>query len=193
MYKTVNGDAPSYLIDLLPNRVNDINTYNLRYSNGFEIPFSRLCAYETSFFPSTLKLWNELHPQIRTLSAISQFKSNIQITSDKIADYTNIGERKYSIILARIRHRCSSLKADLFSVNIIQSPVCSCGAPSESTEHYVFECHLYTNQRNNLMHYLSTRLHINDVNVAVLTTGSHNYDDNKKQINTTVYDKIYQR
>ena len=43
--------------------------------------------------------------------------------------------------------------------------------PSESTEHYVFECHLYTNQRNNLMHNLHARLHINDVNVAILTAG----------------------
>ena len=29
MYKIVNGDAPSYLIDLLPNRVNNITAYNL--------------------------------------------------------------------------------------------------------------------------------------------------------------------
>ena len=28
MYKIVNGDAPSYLIDLLPNKVNDITAYN---------------------------------------------------------------------------------------------------------------------------------------------------------------------
>ena len=62
MYKIVNGDAPSYLINLLPNRVNDINIYNMRNSNAFEIPFSRLCTYETMFFPSALKLWNELQP-----------------------------------------------------------------------------------------------------------------------------------
>ena len=49
IYKIVNGDAPSYLIDFLPNRVNDINTYNLRNRNDFEIPFSRLCSYETSY------------------------------------------------------------------------------------------------------------------------------------------------
>ena len=147
MYRIVNGDAPSYLIDLLPNRVNDTNTYNLRNRNDFEISFSRLCSYETSHFLSSFKLWNELDPQIRAVPTISQFKSNIQIIPDKIANYTNIGERKYSIILARIRHRCSSLKADLYSVNIIQSPAYSCGAPSESTKHYFFECNLYTNQR----------------------------------------------
>ena len=42
------------------------------------------------------------------------------------------------------------------------------------------------------MHNLHVRLHINDVNVAVLTAGSHDYDDDKKQINNSIYDKIYQ-
>ena len=46
---------------------------------------------------------------------------------------------------------------------------------------FFFECHLYTTQRNNLMQYLHTRLHINNVNVAGLTTGFHNYDDNKNK------------
>ena len=114
MYKIVNGDAPSYFIDLLPNRVNVINTYNLRNRKNFEIPFSRLCSYETSYSPSTLKLWNELDPQSRALPTISQFKSYIQIIPDKIADCKNIGERKYSIMLARNRHRFSGFTADLF-------------------------------------------------------------------------------
>ena len=120
MYKIVNGDAPSYLIDLLPNRVNNITAYNLRNSNDFEIPFSRLCSYENSYFPSTLKLWNELDPQVRTLPTISRFKSNIKTIPDKKPDYTNVGERKYNINLTRIRHRSSSLKADLYVVNIFQ-------------------------------------------------------------------------
>ena len=75
MYKIVNGDAPSYLIDLLPNRVNNITAYNQRNSNDFEIPFSRFCLYENSYFPSTLKLWNNLDQQVRTLPTISRFKN----------------------------------------------------------------------------------------------------------------------
>ena len=177
MYKIVNGDAPSYLIGLLPKRVNNITAYNLRNSNDFEIPFSRLCSYEISYIPSTLKLWNEFDPQVRTLQTISRFKSNIKTTPDKIPDYTNVGERKYNIMLTRIRNRSSSLKADLYCVNIIPSPACSCGAPRENADHYCFECPLYTNQRKNLFINLN-RLQINDADVAVLTTGSHNYDEN---------------
>ena len=177
MYKIVNGDAPSYLIDLLPNRVNSITAYNLRNSNDFEIPFSRLCSYENSYFPSTLKLWNELDPQVRTLPTISRFKSNIKTIPDKIPDYTNVGERKYNIMLTRIRHRSSSLKADLYGVNIIPSHACSCGAPIEMQTTIFFECPLYINQRNNFFINLD-RLQINDADVAVLTTGSPSYDEN---------------
>ena len=81
MHKIVNGDAPSYLIDLLPNRVNNITAYNLGNSYDFEIPFSRLCSYEYSYFPSTLKLWNELDQHVRTLPTISRFKSNTRAVS----------------------------------------------------------------------------------------------------------------
>ena len=80
-------------------------------------------------------------------------------------------------MLTRIRHRSSSLKADLNGVNIIPSPACSCGAPIKNADHYFFKCPLYTNQRNNLFINLNT-LQINDADVAVLTAGSHNYDEN---------------
>ena len=75
------------------------------------------------------------------------------------------------------QYRSSSLKADLYGVNIIQSPVCSCGAAIENGEHYFFICPQYTNQRNTLFTNLQ-RLQINDANVAVLTAGSHNYNEN---------------
>ena len=77
-------------------------------------------------------------------------------------------------MLTRIRHRSSCLKADLYGVNIIPSPVCCCGAPIENAEHYFFEC---PNQRNTLFTNLQ-RLQINVANIAVLTAGSHNYNEN---------------
>ena len=79
-----------------------------------------------------------------------------------------MGERKYNIMLTRIRHKSSSLKADLYGVNIIPSPACSFRAPIENADHYFFECHLYINKRNNLFINLN-RLQINDADVAVLT------------------------
>ena len=185
MYKIVNNNVPSYLTDLLPSRVNENSTYNLRTGNNFEIPFTRLCSYESSFFPSTLKLWNDLDISIRSLPSVLQFKSNIQNILDKVADYTSIGERKYNIILTRIRHRCSNLRADLFNVNIILNPECSCGFPFETAEHYFFECGLYTEQRNRLMQSCNPKL-INSF--SDITSGSPNYDDdtNKRIVQSVI-------
>lgn len=174
MYKIINGEVPSYLTDLLPNRVNDTSTYNLRNRDDFIIPFSRLCSFESSFFPSTLKLWNELDIGIRMLPTISQFKSNIKIIPDKIEEYTTTGERKYNIILTRIRHRCSGLKSDLNSVHIIPSAICSCGFQNENAYHYFFDCALYNEQRIRLFRNLG--IPRNETNVSVLTNGSQNYD-----------------
>ena len=41
MYKTINNDSPSYLVNLLPYRVQEISNYNLRSRENFDVPFSR--------------------------------------------------------------------------------------------------------------------------------------------------------
>ena len=185
MYKIVNNDVPSYLLDLLSDRVNETNIYNLRNNTDFVIPFTRLCSYESSFFPSTLKLWNNLDTPIRNLHTLPQFKTNIKTIREKIADHTIFGERRHNIILTRIRHRCSSLKADLFRVNIINNPSCSCGAPFESAEHYFFECELYNEQRIVLIQILNP---IINVSFPILTSGSPdcNIETNKMIIQTSI-------
>ena len=98
MYKIVNNDVPSYLLDLLPNRVNETNIYSLRNNTDFVIPFSRLYSYESSFFPPTLKLWNDLDTPIRNLPTLPQFKTNIKTIREKIDDHTIFGERRHNNI-----------------------------------------------------------------------------------------------
>ena len=56
MYKIVNNEAPLYLSDLFPRRVEAASNYNLRNSRNFDIPFTRVCSFETTFFPSTIRL-----------------------------------------------------------------------------------------------------------------------------------------
>ena len=41
MYKIVNNDAPFYLTDLLPSRIDVVSNYDLRNCQNFEIPFAR--------------------------------------------------------------------------------------------------------------------------------------------------------
>lgn len=150
MYRIVNYDAPTYLTDLLPNRVQDTSSYNLRNNQDFQVPFTRLCSFESSFFPSTLKLWNNLDLQIRNSNSLSHFKQCIKKNCNQSRIHLSKRDRVSSILFTRIRHNCSGLNADLFRVNIAPNPMCSCGAQLENAEHFFFECRFYTEQRNRL-------------------------------------------
>ena len=69
---------------------------------------------------------------------------------DKPVNYATTGEGINEIAVTRIKHNCSSLKADLFRVNIAPSADCSCGPFIENAEHYFFDCTLYNIPRNRL-------------------------------------------
>ena len=142
-----------------------------------------LCSFETSYFPSTLKLWNDLNNETRNISTLLHFKSSIRHQPARVGEHLSVGERKYNIILTRIRHRCSSLNADLFHVNIVPYSNCSCGVLVENAEDYLFECTLYNTQRQRLLQTIRQIQTIPTVNFDLLTNGSTLHDgETNKQI-----------
>ena len=86
-----------------------------------------------------------------------------------------------SKVLCRIRHNCSSLKADLHRVNIVPNPICDCGIDIENAGHYFFFCTQYNDQRDNLFSALNF---IPFVNLDLLLNGSSdfNHELNKRAI-----------
>ena len=74
LFKITNNQSPRYLFQLVP-------SLNTRYfsRNSENIPQLRTKHdfFRNSFFPSTIKEWNNLDPQIRKSKSISIFKSNI--------------------------------------------------------------------------------------------------------------------
>ena len=62
----------------LPNRVGDQTHYQLRNNPNYEVPYSRLCSYKNSYFPSTLRLWNELDQDTRNSSSMPDFNNRIR-------------------------------------------------------------------------------------------------------------------
>ena len=50
----------------------------------------------------------------------------------------------------RLRTSCSTLNHHLYSENMIQSPLCACGAV-ENTNHFLFECQRYDEIRNEMI------------------------------------------
>ena len=144
MFEIVNNETPDYLKNLLPNRVGDQTHYQLRNNQNYEVSYSRLCSYKNSYFPSTLRLWNELDQDTRNSSSVLEFKNRIksQVT-DKPTNYTIPRERANEISLTQIKHNCSSLNADLNRVNIVPSALCSCGTANETAQYYFFSIVTY--------------------------------------------------
>ena len=123
--------------------------------------------------------WNELDIDIRRSSTQNEFKSKLRKQINKVNDFLSVRDRKYNIILTRIRHNCSSLKADLHRVNIVSNPICDCGIDIENAGHYFFFCTQYNDQRDNLFSALNF---IPFVNLDLLLNGSSelNYELNKR-------------
>jgi hypothetical protein len=58
--------------------IREDNELNLRNQTEFRNPFTRLQLFASSFFPSTIKSWNKLSPQLRLLRC----KDNILIYNE---------------------------------------------------------------------------------------------------------------
>ena len=60
-YNITNGNAPQYLQNLIPPSVATLSRYDLRNNTDLIVPFCRLERTRTSFFPETIRCWNELN------------------------------------------------------------------------------------------------------------------------------------
>jgi hypothetical protein len=152
MYRIVNGQAPNYLANIVPNLVGNRTRYNLRNRRDLDPPIARLNVYANSFFPRTTHLWNSLGEDKRSLPSIEAFKANHKRSLPKKNSIYYYGRRFEALIHARMRIENSPLKADLCNIlNVIQSPLCPCGGGQvENAKHFFFVCPLFTNQREQL-------------------------------------------
>ena len=127
-HKIHSNIAPEYLQDCL-NEYLVVNNYNLRNSLQYRVPRCRLETFSKSFFPSTIRSWNSLDPNFKSIQTTSKFKQTLRANLFKVFNYYLLGSRKCNLIHTRLRHQCSSLGADFFRANIISDPSCACGCP----------------------------------------------------------------
>jgi hypothetical protein len=66
-----NNIAPEYLQDCL-NEYLVVNNYNLRNSLQYRVPRCRLETFSISFFPSTIRSWNSLDPNFKSIQTTSK-------------------------------------------------------------------------------------------------------------------------
>lgn len=122
--------------------------YNLRNANHYSLPNFRLQLSNSSFFPSTIRLWNNLDPGIRQSRSAPAFKNSLRKLNDiNIPSYYLFGDRKSNILHARLRTNSSTLNDDLFHANLIDFQICHCGHSIENAFHFFFICNKYIDQR----------------------------------------------
>ena len=149
MYKIINGKAPGYLRDLVPQLVGHRTGYMLRNREDLDQPLARTNIYANSFFPKGIALWNNLSRKVKQAPSVEAFKiyHTRSLPRKNILYY--FGNRSESIAHARMRIGNSLLKADLCNIlHVEQSPLCPCqSGVEEDAKHYFFACHLFNEQR----------------------------------------------
>ena len=132
-HKIHNNIVPEYLNDCL-------NEYLKNKTKKYRVPKCRLETFSKSFFPSTIRLWNSLEPNFKSMQITSKVKQTLRGNLLKVSNYYIIGSRKCNIIDTRLKHQCSSLGTDLFRANIVNDHNCPCGCPLKDDIHYLLEC-----------------------------------------------------
>ena len=142
-----NNDSPLYLYDCFLPFIRKENELNLRNQPEFKNPPTRLQLFANSFFPSSIKSWNNLSPQLRNAPTLNRFKQTTKNQTIKPPKFYNAGCRILDIISTRLRHRSSSWNVDLFRVYLANDPDCICGYAFEDATHFILECCHYNEAR----------------------------------------------
>ena len=140
--------------------------YTTRSKGGY-IPFKyENKNFNTSFFPYTLKLWNNLPRELK-VQDVECFKISIKsLLKPKRRRHFSCGSKLGNKFLTQIRLGRSDLQSHKFSMGFSESPECQCHCKYESTEHYFLHCFLYSPERRVLLslfeHYIPTFKNLNN-------------------------------
>jgi len=137
-YKMYPSLCSPYLSDLIPTSVERSTVYSVRNADDIRNMHCRSQLMVKYILPSTFRSWNVLPDKCRRSPSLSTFKSNFkkQNIPAQIPPYYYVGDRAQNIHHARLRMNCSPLKAQLFSKNIIDSPLCQWGVIEDIYQYF---------------------------------------------------------
>jgi len=137
LYKMYHGLAPRYLTSLIHNQVGNITPYNLRNSSNLRNISCRSQLLSKSFLPSTINYWNSLTDEVRSVPSLNSFKSLLSRGRKDVPLFYYEGDRQTCVYHARLRTHCSNLNEHLFTKNIAESPLCTCGDIEDTTSSFL--------------------------------------------------------
>ena len=160
-YKIANSLAPAYLqaCRLVPHNADN---YRLRINNSFLVPFVRREIFSISYFPKTIREWNNLSNEIKASGSLKIFKSKLKEIyepnkSNPLLDYVYSWSQ---VNHCRIRLGLSHLRQHLFNYHLTESPFCEqieCPNVPETPEHFFLEYprYMYSHQRRSMLRSIS--------------------------------------
>jgi len=115
MYKILYNLVPSYMYSLLPE--NNNARYTLRNSSHQGNFHAMTNIFYNSYFPSTLRLWNELSESLGNAKPLDIFKRMLlnHYPTTNVPPYYFTCPRKLHVLQTRLRMESSCLKDNLFS------------------------------------------------------------------------------
>ena len=131
----------------------DSEKKHMTRSKGGYTPYPNLGhKFLNSFFPYISKLWNKL-PLTTKIMNVIEFKQQLKLDL-KPTKYKafSVGPKFSNSILTRFRTGRTGLNLDKFTLGQTVDPGCLCHHKSESSEHFLLDCFLYTVERQNLYH-----------------------------------------
>ena len=139
--------------------VSTISKYvNLRYTSNFQTrsanknnlqEFScRTKSFKHSFFLLCVREWNKLDNTIRDAEFIKQFKSMLNFFSLNQRSLFSIHDPVGVKLLTRLRLQFSHLNEPKLRHNFKEcvSPMCDCGAETETIGHFFLHCQFFANE-----------------------------------------------
>ena len=143
--------SPNYLY----NYVSTINrSCKTRSGDKFLHMYCRTEYFANSFFPYTIKEWNNLSPEVRKSVSYEVFKNSLlKFIRPFPNSLFNVSDRFGSKLLTRLCLALNHLREHKFNHNFqgTINPLCSCSLELESTTHFFLRYQNFTDLRKYLM------------------------------------------
>ena len=145
-HKIMHRQTTPLIQDCLPSLL------NTRYptKRTFEHYSCKKTFFEKSFFPVAIKLWDDLAKDLKGLDHI-EFKIKLkEIFKPQKFKHFNCGYKLNSQWHCQLRLKRSYLNCHLHPIGLSITPACKCGQPLESVKHFLLDCKLYEQAREQL-------------------------------------------
>ena len=140
LHKIMNGLLPSYLQSYLSHY--NYGEYQTRSAcqNKVKTLSGRTKAFNSSFYPYSIKQWCALSAEIRNIVSVNKFKETIiSFIRPKENSIFAIHDTKGLKLLTRLRLDFSHLNEHKFRYGFkdTRDPMCKCGVETETTLHFL--------------------------------------------------------